>query len=198
MDKPLVFKPLVLFLDISTKLIGIFLNNKFIHIFIGVLLFLAPIFYNPELFEYYKYLHEVGFSVKNIYFAIQQFFPLPFVLLISIFVFFLILVMTIKPLLFITCLTENLEQKYGVNVLKERGCNSRLTPAGKVAIWIGYVICGQDTAGRVIVHHISTQAWQEVSTTNPYFTGAQPKYQGTFDRAAGVIGAAFEVLRGKK
>ena len=139
-DKPLIFKPLVFFLDISTKLIGIFLNNKFIHMFIGLLLFLAPIFYNKEMFQYYKYLYEVGFSTKNIYFAIVKFFPLPFQVLIFIFVFFLILVVITTPLLFITSLTENLQQKYGTNILKERGCNGKLTPVKKIAIWIGCAV----------------------------------------------------------
>ena len=91
-----------------------------------------------------------------------------------------------------------MQQKYGVNVLKERGCNSRLKPLTDIAALTACIICGQDSASRVMAHKMSTEAWKEVALTNPAAAGEKPMFQTMFDKAASSVADIVQSVRGKK
>ena len=193
--RPLLFKFLVLFLDSTSRIIGFFLANKVVYTLFCLSLFIFPIFYNAELFEYYKYLGEVGFNMTAILDAFVKYFPFHVICLMFLFLLMIIIVALTTPLLFISCLTQELQSKYGVNILKLRGCNSKAAASQKIIGLAFCFVCGQDTAGRVIGHNISTNAWGEAIKVDPNIP--QPKYTGALDHLSAHLSKTINALRGK-
>jgi hypothetical protein len=196
--KPKVFNFLVNYLDKATKIIGFVFGKSALYILLGLYFYFIPIFYNIELLQYYEHLSNVGFSLVNVCFAIFQFLPIPLQLIFLFIVFFSLLISSTTPLLFISCLTEQLQSLYGADVLKLRHCNNSFTPANRFIGLVVCFVCGQDSASRVIAHKLSTDAWRRVAEINPSAAGPMPTYQGTFGQSIGSIGSIIDSMRGKK
>lgn len=192
--KKKLFKIFYFYFDWSTWFIGVMTRDFRIFIPFCLCLILMPTYYHRELLSYYEFLYQNDWSFSNIVLAICKFFPFPFLIVILLFLFLLFFSITVTPLLFLKCLSDELKSNYGSNILKERQCNSKAKAATSGFKLAFCLICGQDIAGRVIAHGREVDAQREVALRQGTPMPRVP-YNGPFDAMSVKIGVTLDGVR---